>query len=515
MKASVFSLTISLVTIACSQAGKVGGLHSIPTNHTPNANDVPYIRKLEEEKTQIQTVNTNQEKIITNIDENQSEETEHVKANQSPQNAPNKTKTSGKKSDKMEPQDGGNPRLSPQSNEQEKEQEGGDPTGSKSQTLPQEDFLYEESGDNEDVLLFLCVILLLLFLRKKWIQGHLNRGWSRISGTSSVVSEDFTYGVSSLDGALSSSHGRREGVHNRRNFEMAPLTSTTEDEWGWEASGGDVTDVERGLALSHGAVQEEESLQVALAMSLSTSNVSSHESGGGGGGSSTPMRKKSSTGSITSKNPGQGSIVYNTNPIPSRQDSWDNEDSWNDTPISTTSRDTNPHKKAMNGLKAATQPISSTSDKPKPSDSATIEELLAEQTKNMNLPVVTSLSKSDTNSASSGKLSQKKPLLKRHVAEDEDIFSSMGLSATPKIMSSSQNSIQKARVSSRSSNFSNTSTTNITRNSNVPSTLMGTSENSTFVSKSEWKSSNLLEEDSMNGGSEWGDDSDLDDLLED
>jgi hypothetical protein len=528
MKASVFSLTISLVSITCCQSTSAGELHFPSTNSAPDSNDIPLRQKLEELIPQAETVNTNQGETITNIDEAKSEGTNSGEGNETSQASSNQTNAKNvdeARDSSMKPQDGGaNPPHSPQSNEEKKEQEGEDTTGSQPQS---EDKAPEESGDYEDVLIFVCVVLLLLFFRKKWIQGHLHRGWSRISGASSVVSEDFTYGVSSLDDGLSSGNGRRGGVHNRRNLEMAPLTSTTEDEWGWEASGGNVTDVERGLSLSQGVMQEEENLQVAMAMSLSTSNAS-HESGGsssgGGGGdsggSSASIRGKSSGGSVTSYSR-KGSTVYNIKPTPSslpvsRQDSWDNEDSWDNAPVSTASTNTIPHKTATNRSNSITKLTSSTTETPTTSDSATIEELLAEQTKNMNLPVVTSLSKKTAARSSSGDLSQKKSLVKKHTAEEEDIFSSMGLSAAPKLTSSTSNSAPKPRVSSGGFNSSSTATTNITRNSNVRSTSpMEAYTNSNFATKSDWNASSLLEEDSMNGGSEWGDDSDLDDLLDD
>jgi len=525
MKASVFSLTISLVSITCCQSTSAGELHFPSTNSAPDSNDIPLRRRLEEVIPQTETVNTNQGEAITNIDEAKSEGTKSGQENETSQASSNQTSAKNvdeARDNSMKPQDGGANPHSPQSNEEKKKQGGEDTTGSKSQS---EDKVPKESGDYEDVLIFVCVVLLLLFFRKKWIQGHLHRGWSRISGASSVVSEDFTYGVSSLDDGLSSGNGRRGGIHNRRNLEMAPLTSTTEDEWGWEASGGDVTDVERGLALSQGVMQEEDNLQVAMAMSLSTSNAS-HESGrsssGGGetGGSSASIQGESSGGSVTSHS-GNGSSVYNIKPTPSslqvsRQDSWDNEDSWEDAPVSTTSTNTIPLKTAINRSNSIAKSTSSTADTPATSDSATIEELLAEQTKNMNLPVVTSLSKKTAAGSSSGDLSQKKSLVKKHTAEEEDIFSSMGLSAAPKLTSLSSNSASKPRMSSGGFNSSSTAATNITRNSNVRSTSpMEAYKNSNFATKSDWNTSSILEEDSMNGGSEWGDDSDLDDLLDD
>lgn len=373
----------------------------------------------------------------------------------------------------------------------------------------------DESGDYETILIILCILVLVTFVRKKWMQGHdLYRGWSRIHEDSSVMSDDFTYGVSSVDGAHSSGTSKGRGgrgsgsVHNRRNIEMAPLTSTTEDEWGWEASGGDVTDVERGLSLSHGTLQEEENLQVALAMSLSTKQTSSNESS-----STTTNGSSSSCGASSSRNSSrsmrrkssiskEASTTYNKKPTqqPSlpiaRKDSWDNEDSWEDAPISSS------HKSISSNVGESNKTIpsstSSLQQEAKGHESVTIEELLAEQTKTMNLPTVTSLSKKKpTTKSSSGDLSKKKA-----VVEEEDIFSSMGLAATPKAISSNS----QTRTTGGGS-FQSKSVSEVNKNITTP---VAASQD-----KSVWNSSSLVEEDSIAGGSEWGDDSDLDDLLED
>ena len=105
----------------------------------------------------------------------------------------------------------------------------------------------------------------------------------------------------------------------------------------------------------------------------------------------------------------------------------------------------------------------------------TVDELLAEQLKNSHAPVITSLSLSKPKVAAAAKPKEIKN-------DEDDIFASMGLASTP-----SRGNIQmavKAPVS-------------------APVT-------------SSWKSENLAVTESadVDAGSDWGDDGDLDDLLD-
>ena len=105
----------------------------------------------------------------------------------------------------------------------------------------------------------------------------------------------------------------------------------------------------------------------------------------------------------------------------------------------------------------------------------TVDELLAEQLKNSHAPVITSLSLSKPKVAAAAKPKEIKN-------DEDDIFASMGLASTP-----SRGKIQmavKAPVS-------------------APVT-------------SSWKSENLAVTESadVDAGSDWGDDGDLDDLLD-
>lgn len=107
----------------------------------------------------------------------------------------------------------------------------------------------------------------------------------------------------------------------------------------------------------------------------------------------------------------------------------------------------------------------------------TVDELLAEQLKNSHAPVITSLSLSKPKVAAAAKPKEIKN-------DEDDIFSSMGLTSIP-----SRRSIQMA--------------VNVKAPVSAPVT-------------SSWKSENLAVTESadVDAGSDWGDDGDLDDLLD-
>lgn len=162
--------------------------------------------------------------------------------------------------------------------------------------------------------------------------------------------------------------------------------------------------------------------------------------------------------------------------------SWDDESDWDDDdepsePVSSSSVPTSTTLKKTVPPKAKKSPPLA----PKPAAAAplTVEELLAEQLKNSHAPAITSFSKPKP--AASAK--PRATAIKKN--EEEDIFASMGLSSVPK----KSNSVSSSRAS------------------HVPTQK---------AEQSSWKSTNLAVSamDMSDAGSDWGNDEDLDDLLD-
>lgn len=168
-------------------------------------------------------------------------------------------------------------------------------------------------------------------------------------------------------------------------------------------------------------------------------------------------------------------------------DNWDDDDdNWDDHPVAT--------QKVQAPISTPTpSSVISKSDQIEPSKatltttSATIpsiEDLLKEQQLSGNAPVITSLQKSVPES-------KPKPATKTKQEED-DIFASMGLSMLPKTNAKTELPVQK--------------TTKVVPSTKPPASSAVTSSLTTAA---------LFSPESEDAGSDWGDDSDLNDLLDD
>lgn len=169
--------------------------------------------------------------------------------------------------------------------------------------------------------------------------------------------------------------------------------------------------------------------------------------------------------------------------MPINTDSWDDESDWDGDKEAQKAPASAPvylpsTKSAMIPKGKKSPPMTPKVAAAEPS-SFTVEELIAEQQKNSYAPAITSLSLSKPKSAAA-KVKQKKEAKK----SDDDIFASMGLASVPSKGSMNSQKAERTTVSA--------------------------------PVKSNWKNDNLALAESvdLDTGSNWGDDGDLDDLLD-
>lgn len=376
----------------------------------------------------------------------------------------------------------------------EQEEEQNDPTGNNADTTSGEkqENAFNDGDDSATVpfpVLMLGLVMIIFALRKKMTEGSRfggiggggagGRNW--YSGGSNA-SDDFTYGASIASNIREFTGGSRN-LSRRHLQEMVPLSTANEDEWGWENSNAS-HDLERGVIAA--SAKEEEDLQMALAMSLSEKSSTSGES-------SVSSKRRTVQSRIPAPAPAP---TPTPTPAVEQSDSWDDVGSWDEhAPIDVSSSSTKVPPTPMSSpdpiggktFSAAGTAVTAQS----------IEELLREQAKKSKVPTITSLSMPKP--ASKTSISPKKKPKKK---EEEDIFASMGLSALPK--RTNTNLTSASSVSTKST----VQTTNIRKKSSPPS----------WQQKEEIKSNALPAVDdggSLGGSDHWGDDGDLDDLLED
>lgn len=160
------------------------------------------------------------------------------------------------------------------------------------------------------------------------------------------------------------------------------------------------------------------------------------------------------------------------------------EDDWDDNPLSSF-----PTQSAV--VLSAPSNVSVNTNKSSPSPPS-IEDLLKEQELRGNIPIISSLGE-----RASKIRSYPVPKKKENGAEEEDIFASMGLSAVPKTSTKKQ---------THSSTHPN-SNMKVSKSSYIPSSSSLGSVTANVIAKQYVESEDV--------GSDWGDDSDLNDLLED
>lgn len=285
------------------------------------------------------------------------------------------------------------------------------------------------------------------------------------------------------------------------------ISLSNEDEWGWEDNAH--KDLEMGSVRAQNTTDSTQDLNAVLA----SSSNHSHKSNGNGNGKSGSNRNYhhnnanasvSVTGSqrSTMSQSTNSEMTFQTSNVHKRpsviksnsgnkledgglqNDAWDDERDW----------DEGGEKKAAPA--PASAPVSLPSSATKPSmipkgkksppmapkvapvqpPAMTVEELLAEQLKHSHAPAITSLSLSKPKAAAAAKPKEIKN-------DEDDIFASMGLASIP-------SKAVKAPVS-------------------VPVPAPAPVQSS-------WKSENLTVTESadVDAGSDWGDDGDLDDLLD-
>lgn len=282
-------------------------------------------------------------------------------------------------------------------------------------------------------------------------------------------------------------------------YQRVPLSTSNDDEWGWEDSNAN-RDMELGTS------DKEEERENALAISLNTSlekqtkpitatNIKSNEF-------------KSEINTLNSSNNVTESMSQ-LQPQPAssilpRKDSWDEESAqWEE--HETTSSLTTSQKISSTSSAQNTKPIGMVSTNATTTTSRTvtaaqsistntqdtIEDILKQ---NFAGSTITSLAKPNSNSTTKPKTRT----LKKVEKEKEDIFASMGLSVLPKKTTSSS---EKTAMGA-SSSFNKHSKANKQNHSNISSSL----------------SAAVLTADDEHldvDDNKWGDDSDLDDLLDD
>ena len=177
--------------------------------------------------------------------------------------------------------------------------------------------------------------------------------------------------------------------------------------------------------------------------------------------------------------------------------SWDDESDWDDdepsVPVSATPApipSVSPPKQKH--VAPAVKPKKSPPLAPKsaPKDPPTVEELLAEQLKNSHAPAITSFSKPKPTTPAKPRA---RAVAAKKKDEEEDIFASMGLSTVPK----------------KSTSFPRPSaaTAAVAASTAAPKEKTET--------PSSWNRSSLEVLDGSDAGSNWDNDEDLDDLLDD
>jgi hypothetical protein len=160
-------------------------------------------------------------------------------------------------------------------------------------------------------------------------------------------------------------------------------------------------------------------------------------------------------------------------------DNWDDVDGdhWDDHPVPIREVHAQSANKTKEDPFDSSKPASLTASS---SVAPSVEELLKEQQLSANVPVITSLKKTIPESKST------QTILKKE-SEEDDIFASMGLSTLPK-------------TSAKKTAPVRTSSANVPSSSAVSSSLIA---------------AELVPSESEDAGSDWGDDSDLNDLLDD
>lgn len=283
------------------------------------------------------------------------------------------------------------------------------------------------------------------------------------------------------------------------------MTISNEDEWGWEDNAN--RDIENGLSGGHhndkANIQNE--LNFSADMNLKGSAKTFVSSRGLKRPSSSYIRgtSSSSVGSVTPRadnstftesskttkpvsNITASETKYTERDDDENDDNWDeDDDNWDDHPVPTqkvhapvsapvhSPSSTTTGIESMESSKSASLNTLSSAD-------PSIEDLLKEQQLSGNIPVITSLKKSLPESKPLPKTAKKKP-------EEDDIFASMGLSTLPKTSAKKTPPVQKS--------------TKVAPSVRLPSSSLSAAE--------------LISPESEDAGSDWGDDSDLNDLLDD
>uniref|UniRef100_A0A7S1ZW10 Uncharacterized protein n=1 Tax=Trieres chinensis TaxID=1514140 RepID=A0A7S1ZW10_TRICV len=274
----------------------------------------------------------------------------------------------------------------------------------------------------------------------------------------SGADDDFSFAVTAATGSSGVNGGEPY------NQETVPLSSATEDEWGWEDGGGDV-EMATG---ANNRLKEEDDLQMAMALSISESQSKSTPLSAMQPKNVISTKTKSTSSPVGISSSGTSSaavgIGVGTGAGSSRFS------------VASTSAPT---------PAPAPAPAPAVS---RPDDFAT---LLAESRPN-HVPssqYITSFSKK-----TKPPVPQK---VEKKTAED-DIFASMGLSAKPKF---STNTVPtSSRFGAATSTSGWRSTLGAGSSSNVTSSLAAAAE---------------VNADDLDTGSNWDDDNDLDDLLDD
>ena len=299
-------------------------------------------------------------------------------------------------------------------------------------------------------VLFLAVFLTSLLVLRKRVMDRVHTNGSDVSTALKdelvdVVLRIWRAATGSGESGSNTDNASTERSNSRGN-ETIPLSTATDEEWGWE-------DEEMGTNLELSGMgdeaKEDDDLALALAMSLSESGNNGGRGGGGGGGdtSSTGTHKKSNFTSSSS-----------STKQPTKQQT----------------------SLPKNKLKPQRSLPKITSSTPPPSGGDSIEDLLGQMSGNNSGPMITSLGSKPKETTSK----PKSTLKKKKDDSDDDIFASMGLSSIPKTKSA------------------------------APSTGGWQSNKAKAAPKSAPLPSSLHAE-SLDVDDDWGDDEDLDDLLDD
>lgn len=248
------------------------------------------------------------------------------------------------------------------------------------------------------------------------------------------------------------------------------VTMSNEDEWGWD------DDTNRDIEQGPGGNRRNELISAYSASSSFRGNSNSSANSIVGRADNNVLKTSSTTTkpkSNVTNTKTENKDSYNGE---NDDDNWDDVDGdhWDDHPA--------PIEKVH--APSANNTWEDPSDSSKPASLSTaapsVEDLLKEQQLSTNVPVITSLKKTIPESKPTQTIVKKE-------CEEDDIFASMGLSTLPK--------------------------TNVKKTASVRNSL--TNMPSSSAELSPLTTAELVPSESEDAGSDWGDDSDLNDLLDD